>query len=254
MVPTYLGNLGLAYRAEVQAEADRQRQGVLPGAVLKRLNAALAVDDPAEAVLAGGIPYSKTLLCVRDNVPIVYDADRFGFNNPDQVYVRPITVAVFGDSLIEGFCLRPGEDIVSRIRETYPRSLSIAVRGNGPLLELAALGRYGAKLKPRYSIMAFFEGNDWRNFGVELADPWLREALIPGVDFGPHRAWPATLRKAREIIRARAGREVTKSTPGMSASRFIGAVPSPQPTLAEACVLLGSNHKIPDFRYELMFW
>jgi hypothetical protein len=189
-------------------ETPGAKQGLLSIVPLKAMNAALEVDRPSDAMLAG-IPYRRTLLCAEDGVPVAYDADRLGFNNPDGLHERAVDILVLGDSFIEGMCLAPGEDVVSRLREWYPNSINMAVRGNGPLLELAALGRYGAGLQPRHVIIAFFEGNDWRNLELELALSWLRAALTPGVDFGPIPAREATLGRARQLAHSSAEREKT---------------------------------------------
>jgi hypothetical protein len=189
-------------------ETPSAKEGLLSIVPLKALNAALEVDGPSDAMLAG-IPYGRALLCAEDGVPVAYDADRLGFNNPDGLHERAVDVLVLGDSFIEGMCLAPGKDVVSRLRGWYPNSINMAVRGNGPLLELAALGRYGARLRPRQVIIAFFEGNDWRNFELELALPWLRAALTPGVDFGPVPAREATLGRARQLAQSSAKREKT---------------------------------------------
>jgi hypothetical protein len=184
------------------------REGLLTSVPLKAMNARLETDSLEQAMLSG-IPHGRVLLCAKDGVPLAYEADRFGFNNPDHVYERATDALVLGDSFIEGMCQAPGEDVVSRLRARYPGSIGMAVRGNGPLLELAALGRYGPALRPRHVIIAFFEGNDWRNFGLELRLPWLRSALTPGVAFGPVPAQATTLGRAREVAERSAAREIT---------------------------------------------
>lgn len=212
ILPVRLGGLGQT----ATAAADRD---FLPGIPVKAINRGLEVERLPDAMLAG-IPRRKTLLCAREGRPITFEADRFGFNNPDRVYERPIDVAVLGDSFIEGFCLPPGKDVVGRLRERRPGSVSLATRGNGPLLELAALGRYGPALKPRHVVMAFFEGNDWRNLGAELSKPWLRSALAPGAEFGPAPAPAPTLARAEELARAWGRREIA-ATDVLFSAKFV---------------------------------
>jgi hypothetical protein len=201
-IPIYFGNLG-------QLDAARgAASGVLPGYGLKGLNRMIGTTRLPDAML-GGLPGQETLLCARNGVPISFVADRFGFNNPDQVYDGDIDVLVLGDSFIEGVCLERGRDVVGRLRELRPGSLGVATRGNGPLLELAALHRYGRDLRPRHIVIAFFEGNDWRNLGLELETPWLRAALDDGAEFGEPPAPAAAIAKTREASERRARREVT---------------------------------------------
>jgi hypothetical protein len=202
ILPVRLGGLGGRTGAE-SAERD-----FLPGIPLKAMNGALNVEHLHEAMLAG-VPNRRTLLCTRERGPIAFDADRLGFNNPDGVHERSIDVAVLGDSFVEGFCLSPGRDVVARLRVRHPASVSVATRGNGPLIELAALGRYGPVLKPRHVVMVFFEGNDWRNLASELSKPWLRAVLAEGAEYGPVPAPEPTLSRAEKLARERGEREVT---------------------------------------------
>lgn len=173
--------------------------GLPPGYTVKRLNRALKSTSLPEAML-GGIPKSEVLLCRQDQTPVFYRADRFGFNNPDQVYEIQTDIVVLGDSFIEGMCQKPGEDVVGELRKTHPGSISIALRGAGPLGELARLGRYGPVLRPRHVVMAFFEGNDWENLEQELTTPWLRPALSPDATFGSPAMPQGILAKAKEIV------------------------------------------------------
>jgi hypothetical protein len=204
VIPIHLGNLGQ------MDEADRtagEPGGVLPGYGLKGMNRIIQTTRLSEAVL-GGIPRQGTLLCTRDGTPISFVADRFGFNNPDHVYDQGVDLIVLGDSFREGICLRPGQDVVSRLRETHPGSVGLATRGNGPLLELATLHRHGRDLRPKHVVLAFFEGNDWRNFGMELQVPWLRSALDEGAEFGEPPAPEASIAKVRQASEVRGRRDV----------------------------------------------
>lgn len=212
VLPVRLGGLG-------QTASAAEDRDFLPGIPVKAMNRALAIEHLPDAMLAG-IPRRKTLLCTRDGRPITFDADRLGFNNPDRIYDRPIDVAVLGDSFVEGFCLPPGKDVVSRLREQIPGSVSLATRGNGPLLQLAVLGRYGPALRPRHVVMAFFEGNDWRNLRAELSRPWLRGALAPRPQFGPVPAPAPTLARAEELALAWGQREIS-ATDVLFSAKFI---------------------------------
>src|SRR3546814_4332558 len=116
--------------------------------------------------------------------PIFYDADRFGFNNPDVDYQRAAEILVLGDSFVEGICLEPGKDLAGQLRRQSPGTIGIGSRGSGPLFELAMLGRYGPHLRPKSVVMAFFEGNDWENLDDELKQPYLRQALARAARFG----------------------------------------------------------------------
>src|SRR3546814_9539010 len=72
---------------------ERADKGLPPSRTAKGLNVALNVKELPSAVLSG-IPYKRVLLCSQNGKPIFYDADRFGFNNPDGVYQRPAEILV----------------------------------------------------------------------------------------------------------------------------------------------------------------
>lgn len=191
-----------------------------PGATVKGLNRDLGTATLKDAIL-GGIPHRPVLLCARDGEPIVYVADRYGFNNPDSVYRSNIDMMVIGDSFVEGHCLPPGRDLVSRIRATHPATVGIGMRGAGPLAELARLGRFGPVLRPPVVVIAFFEGNDWDNLKVELDMPWLRAALEPDADFGSLAPAPETVHRAEAIFRDWDGMTTSSVEDVFERTRFV---------------------------------
>lgn len=181
LVPVLLGSLGQL--SEEQRQELENDEDMIRGFTLAYLNAKGEVDTLPEAKLSG-FAGARTLLCTPPEGSLIYTADRFGFNNPDEIYDRDADLLVIGDSFIEGFCLPDGEDFVSALRDQGKSTVGFGIRGNGPLFELATLGRFGPALRPDHVVMAFFEGNDWRNFRYELTQPWLRAALEPDADFG----------------------------------------------------------------------
>ena len=172
--------------SETVAAATLNVDGSLPpGTTIRQFNAHLAGGDLKSAAL-GGVPHRNTLLCF-DPVkgPITYVADRFGFNNPDTVYDEGrLDIAVFGDSFVEGHCLEPGADVTSRIRARGVKAASFGFRGNGPLVELAALGRYGPAFRPKTTVVMYYGGNDGANLQRESEASWLRAALDEDANFG----------------------------------------------------------------------
>lgn len=194
-----LGMFGMA-EEDAQKQSARLRNSLPPAYTLKQLNNELGTTRLADALL-GGIPHEPVLLCSRDGQPIVYEADRFGFNNPDSVYRGRIDLVVVGDSFVEGHCLPRGSDLVSQIRTALPGTAGLGMRGSGPMIELAMLGRFASALRPRTVVVAFFEGNDWENLRAGLDMPWLRDALEPGADFGSATPHAATVARAKDIVR-----------------------------------------------------
>ncbi len=180
-IPVLFGSLGQL--EEDQRQEIENNDTMIRGFTLGRLNYLAEVDSLDKAKLSG-FAGSKTLLCSPQGGPRIYTADQYGFNNPNSVYDRAADIMFVGDSFLEGFCLPEGEDLAAAIREQGTNAITLGIRGNGPLLELAAIGRYGPNLQSPHVVMAFYAGNDWRNFGNELRTPWLRTALDPDADFG----------------------------------------------------------------------
>ncbi len=184
-----------------------------PGVTIRRLNKEFGAKSLDDAVL-GGLPRREVTMCFDPaQGPVTYRADRFGFNNPDDVYDRAVEIAVFGDSFVEGFCLQPGADVAGRLRADGHNAASFGMRGNGPLIELAGLGRFGGALEPRTSVVMYYAGNDWTNLEREAATPWIVGALKEDADFGPAEWSDRHLRSADSVIE-----ELWRSS-GMAASK-----------------------------------
>lgn len=197
-VPVRLSMLGQL--DENERENLEQKGYVVSAFTLNQLNRMSDVDKLSEAILSG-FPQTEVVLCAPENNAITYRADRFGFNNPDEMYDRgSVNVMLLGDSFVEGFCLPPGEDIASRLRNDRVAATAAGIRGNGPLVELATLGRFGPVLRPDHVLMVFFEGNDWENLENELRMPWLRTALDMDANFGSASNASDSLNRARAAI------------------------------------------------------
>jgi hypothetical protein len=201
-LPIHFANLGQV------PEGQPQQSGLVRSFTLRRLNN-LAGTESLETMMFSGFPASDVLLCAPEGRTITYKADRYGFNNPDEIYDAPIELMLLGDSFVEGFCLPRGADIASRLRSHGINTASLGIRGNGPLLELAALGRFGPVMKPKRVVMAFFEGNDWENLRSELRFPNLQAALRQDADFGTLQTAQATAVTAMRKIRETEGRRFT---------------------------------------------
>ena len=161
-------------------------QALPPGWTLKRLNREIGTERLADAVL-GNPPGATVNLCMRDGQPVSYTVGPLGFRNPEGTDVSRPNLMLIGDSFVEGICLPKGLDLAGQIRKRNGSLVSLGTRGAGPLFELAVLGRYGPVVRPRWTVIAFYEGNDWENLSSELRAPWLRQALAPNADFGPIR-------------------------------------------------------------------
>ncbi|QLL63842.1 SGNH/GDSL hydrolase family protein [Sinorhizobium mexicanum] len=206
-VPVRLSMLGQL--DENERQALEQKGYVVAAFTLNQLNRMSNVDSLPQAVLSG-FPKTEVVLCAPDNNAITYRSDRFGFNNPDEVYDRgTIDAMLLGDSFVEGFCLPPGDDIASHLRLDRLVATAAGIRGNGPLVELATLGRFGPILRPDHVLMVFFEGNDWENLENELHMPWLRAALDLDANYGSPSDAGDSLHRARTAMGQRNKEPVT---------------------------------------------
>jgi glycosyltransferase involved in cell wall biosynthesis len=181
------------------AEADVVETSIPPDLALDRVNTRAGVQSLDQALL-GGIPNVPVVMCVSAEGPVRYTADRYGFNNPDSIHDVPIDVAIVGDAFVEGACLKPGFDFVSLVRSNHAETANLGMRGNGPLFELAAIGRFGPIIRPKTVLLAFFEGNDLNDLADGLEMPWLRTVLDRFPDFGRDPVPDHTLDAARNAI------------------------------------------------------
>lgn len=176
------------------------RKNLPPAYTIKALNAQMGVTELNRALLSA-VPDQPMILCSMDGQPITYRTDLYGFHNPDGTIQRNADIMVLGDSFVEGVCLPEGADVIGQLRgRVAGRIVNTGSRGSGPLFELAVLGRYGPVFRPKITLMAFFEGNDWENLEVETRTGWLAQAMQPDADFG-RIGWTADeLRAAEPII------------------------------------------------------
>jgi hypothetical protein len=138
----------------------------------------LARRPGASLVPLGGIASVSTVFCSADGRYVIYESDRYGFNNDDGVYARGgQRMLVAGDSFGHGFCVPAGEDLAARLRAVGYSAISISASGNGPLLELAALREYVPLLRPRVVLWLYYDGNDLSDLAMEYAVPMLRRYL-----------------------------------------------------------------------------
>jgi hypothetical protein len=196
-IPVWMGMLGKLN--PMQQSMFAEDRNLVRGFTLRGLNRLTGQKELREAMLSG-FPFSRVILCAPGDEVMSYKADRYGFNNPDAIYNTPLEVILLGDSFVEGFCLGQGEDIASQMRRHGMATAAMGIRGNGPLLELASLGRFGPPLRPKNVVLTFFEGNDWENLENGLTYPWLRSALDPNADFGSQSSSKATVERARAVM------------------------------------------------------
>ena len=124
-----------------------------------------------------GISNIKTIFCNEEGFYSSYVSDRYGFNNPDEVWNQDeIDTIIIGDSFVHGMCVNRPDDIPSVIRSlTKKNIISLGYRGNGPLIEYATLREY--LNKPVKNIIWVYYENDLIDLHNELKNEILRNYI-----------------------------------------------------------------------------
>ncbi len=127
------------------------------------------------AIPLAGISRSQTVFCNESGRWACYESDEHGFRNPLGLY-RPgrVDIAAIGDSFVHGACVSCEEELVSRIRSTYPQTINLGYASQGPLCKLAVLTEYALPLKPKVVLWFHYEGNDLRDLQEEANTDLLR--------------------------------------------------------------------------------
>ena len=112
---------------------------------------------------------SKMIDCNENGYYTTYHTDRYGFNNPDELWDRKkIEYLLVGDSFTLSQCVNKPDGIASVLRTLSKKPvINLASGGNGPLIEYATLREY---LNPNVKkvIWIFYEGNDLKELNIEL--------------------------------------------------------------------------------------
>lgn len=126
----------------------------------------------------GGISNKITIDCNDNGYWSTFKSDRYGFNNIDSDWDKNIDFLLVGDSHLYGSCVNQKDTIGSVLKEISGSSvISLANRGNGPLIQYALLKEYGKLFKPNKILWFYFEGNDNNDLLKELKNPILFKYL-----------------------------------------------------------------------------
>ncbi len=121
-----------------------------------------------------GISNSRTVSCNENGYYMIYDSDRYGFNNPDYEWDKSeVEYLLIGDSFTHGFCVNRPDDISSVLRNLSNKSvINLGYGANGPLLTYASLREFYKK-KTNKIIWLYYEGNDLDGLQIELKNKLL---------------------------------------------------------------------------------
>jgi hypothetical protein len=154
---------------------------------LSELNSWREVQDATSSVEAPLLPLSsissaKIVMCNETGQWVTYQSDRYGFNNPDNVwdYDKHQLIAL-GDSFTQGWCVRAEDNFVALIREKLPRTINLGVGSNGPLASLAVLREYLPDSSVENVLYNYYENDLVKDLPRELNDSLLRRYLDSSV-------------------------------------------------------------------------
>ena len=125
-----------------------------------------------------GISNKKTILCNESGEYVIFESDRYGFNNLDKKWASTeFENILVGDSFVQGSCVNRPHDLASQFDLLNKKvNINLGYNGNGPLIELASLREYLPK-NTKNILWFFFEGNDLNNLSHELNNPLLNKYL-----------------------------------------------------------------------------
>jgi len=130
-----------------------------------------------------GISNRETLYCNENGYYLIYNSDRYGFNNDDSEWDKEdVEYLIIGDSFAQGACVNREKNIASnlikKIKNKKSAVLNLGYSGNGPLIELASLREfYLIKKNIKNVIWLYYENNDLSNLDAEIKNPILKKYL-----------------------------------------------------------------------------
>ena len=137
--------------------------------------------DPNMVFPLGGISKVVSVECNETGEWLIFDSDKFGFNNKDTAYDSiPPDILIVGDSFAFGSCVKQSENISGQLQKGGHSVISMGVTGSGPLSQLATLKEYGPHLKPKSVVWVYYNGNDLRDLLYEKDVPILMEYFKKG--------------------------------------------------------------------------
>ena len=116
-----------------------------------------------------GISKIKTVYCNENGYFLIYQSDRYGFNNQDSEWDKTdIEYLLVGDSNTHGACVNPQDNIAGNLQKEINNEkgvINLGYGGNGPLMELATLREYLPLIKTKRILWIYYP-NDF----IELSN------------------------------------------------------------------------------------
>lgn len=183
------GRTRLAVLTDLRAQGTDVTLGTLPRDLLEEgadgLRTSRLRIRGRELLPLGVVPDRTLLFCNETGEWLTYRTDRYGFRNPPGVWDSvPAELAVLGNSFALGGCVADGKGFVDLVRSRYHGTLNVSIGGHGPLMQLAALKEYVARMRPPLVLWTYEEDDDLGHLAGEKRAPLLRRYLEPGFSQG----------------------------------------------------------------------
>ena len=120
----------------------------------------------------GTISNSYTFFYNLEGFYPIIKTDKYGFNNPNQIYEKKIDILLVGGSHGEGYSVQNNQTLSSQLRNYNYNVMNLSRAHNGALLKLASLQEYGSEIKPKIVFWLYYE-YDLRYLFSELKSPTL---------------------------------------------------------------------------------
>ncbi len=126
------------------------------------------------------ISYSNIIYCNENGYFSKYKTDRYGFNNPDDVWDNEkLDYVLIGDSFVEGACVNSPYDISGQLRKiSNKKIINLGQAGFGPLSQLGSYIEYMKNKKVKNIIWFYYEENDSIDLIHEKKDYLLKSYLF----------------------------------------------------------------------------
>jgi hypothetical protein len=178
-------------RSKVDVLIDLKQKKIVPSVLPMNFDVTggIILTDLKKVFPLAGISRKQTLFCNENGYYVIYESDRYGFNNNDNVWdSRVVDLAMVGDSFTHGACVNPDKNISGSISKNK-KNLSIVnlgISGNGPIIELASLVEYAKNIRPKKVLWIYYEGNDItvdlkREEGVSILNKYLNPLYTQGL-------------------------------------------------------------------------
>ena len=133
------------------------------------------LDKSNKILLLSGYENSKILLCLDEkNNPVYYFSDSNGFNNKIN---DKNDFLLIGDSYVQGMCVQNENNLNAQFKKFSYQTNSLAVGGNGPLLELATFKEYRDQYNYNGVILFITPSNDYLDLSKEIKNKILLNYL-----------------------------------------------------------------------------